>query len=210
MKMYLSYTVTHFLFQTVDSLGCPSVPSSNVALSSDAEASQSSTSLEGSASRAIDGNTSSTWTDGSMTHTTSSTDPWWKVKWQNTQNSISMIVVYNRDDGNSAYRARLSNFRLSVLNNGAEVFVYEDQAPIAELVTAIFVDPYVDGDEVKIELSGDDRVLSLAEVEVFGSGSVQDVESLTPLVDQGVNATATLYECEGDCDFDEDCADGFI
>lgn len=154
----------------------------NVALGSNGGiATQSSTRIFGGAAyRAIDGNTSSTFDHGSITHTNKGADPWWKVQLKNTY-SISMIVVYNRDDNNEALRARLNNFRMSVMKDEVEVFSYIDIFTPAKVVTTILVQPIVIGDAVKIQLLGDNRILNLAEVEVFGSlyGQVTVIDSPT-------------------------------
>jgi putative heme-binding domain-containing protein len=85
----------------------------NVALKG--KASQSSTGAGGAAGRAIDGNTSGTYTDGSSTHTQEGTDdPWWEVD-LGREFPIEQIVVWNRTD--SALGNRLNNFTLRVLDD---------------------------------------------------------------------------------------------
>ena len=84
----------------------------NVALKG--KASQSSTGSGGVASRAIDGNTNGTYTDGSSTHTQEGTDdPWWEVD-LGREVPIETIVVWNRTDG--ALGSRLANFTVRVLD----------------------------------------------------------------------------------------------
>ncbi len=84
----------------------------NVALK--AKASQSSTAAGGAAGRAVDGNTSGIYTDGSATHTQEGTDdPWWEVD-LGREFPIEQIVVWNRTDGNLGNR--LNNFAVRVLD----------------------------------------------------------------------------------------------
>lgn len=84
----------------------------NVALK--AKASQSSTAAGGAAGRAVDGNTSGTYNDGSATHTQEGTDdPWWEVD-LGREFPVEQIVVWNRTDGNLGNR--LNNFTVRVLD----------------------------------------------------------------------------------------------
>ncbi len=138
----------------------------NVALSG--TATQSSTAYDRPASRAIDGNTASNFDSGSVTHTGEETDPWWKVQLAQ-EYSISQVIVYNRNESfgdNESLKARLNAFRMTVLLNEVEVFRYDDSAPLANVVTSIVVPSNVIGNAVKIQLFGNTRVISLAEVEV--------------------------------------------
>ncbi len=77
------------------------------------KAAQSSTDFEGTAERALDGNTSGKYTDNSTTHTSISTDPWWEVDVGKVA-FIDKIVVWNRTDGEVT--SRLSGARLSILS----------------------------------------------------------------------------------------------
>ena len=73
----------------------PTPPSNTGNLALDGTASQSSTSHNGAASRAIDGNTNGVWRNASVTHTTATTGSWWQVE-LDSQVSIGDIVIYNR------------------------------------------------------------------------------------------------------------------
>ena len=64
------------------------------------------------ASRAVDGNS-----NNGITHTKSSTDPWWSVDLQ-TIYIINEIKVYNRIDSNEK---RLNGFILHIVKNNVEV-----------------------------------------------------------------------------------------
>jgi putative heme-binding domain-containing protein len=90
------------------------VLSDGVNVAPQGKASQSSTASGGAASRAIDGNTSGTYADGSSTHTNEgSLDPWWEVD-LGREVPVETVVVWNRTDG--ALGNRLNNFTLRVLD----------------------------------------------------------------------------------------------
>jgi alpha-tubulin suppressor-like RCC1 family protein len=132
----------------------------NVALGK--PATQSSTHAGGEASRAVDGNTSGNWPDGSVTHTSSDKPAWWEVNLLN-QFLIDKIVVWNRTD---CCPERLSGFRVYVDN--ALVYTHPDTTP--ESKTIIPLDGKM-GQRVRIEIT--DNYLSLAEVQVFGREDIK-------------------------------------
>jgi putative heme-binding domain-containing protein len=78
------------------------------------KATQSSTAHGGAPGRAIDGNTSGIYNDGTSTHTQEGTDdPWWEVD-LGREVPVEKIVVWNRTDG--ALGNRLNNFVVRVLD----------------------------------------------------------------------------------------------
>jgi hypothetical protein len=84
----------------------------NVALRG--KATQSTESLEGAASRAIDGNTSGLWSENSVTHTETSESPWWEVDLGSAQ-GVDSIAIWNRTDSNLL--DRLSGAKILLLNS---------------------------------------------------------------------------------------------
>ncbi len=83
-------------------------------------ATQSSTALDGTASKAIDGNTDGRYAEAkSTTHTALSDDPWWEVDLK-TRQPIDRLVVWNRTD--NALEGRLAGFRIALLD--------EDRQPV--------------------------------------------------------------------------------
>ena len=84
-------------------------------------ASQSSTALGGAAARANDGNTDGNWTDGSVTHTNTDTDPYWEIDLGATH-YVDEIRIYNRTD---CCQERLANFLTFFVNN-REGFTHRD------------------------------------------------------------------------------------
>ena len=86
---------------------------SNVAPSG--QASQSSTGYNGTADKAVDGNTSPGYSDGGQTHTTeSSTNPWWELD-LGSEKPLDQLIIWNRGDGNLGQR--LQGFTIQVLDD---------------------------------------------------------------------------------------------
>lgn len=88
-------------------------------------ATQSSVSNGGDAARAIDGNTSGKYGDGSSTHTEESEKPWWRLDLGKSY-PVDTIVVYNRIDPGT--EQRLNGFTLMALDDvGRTVLELKDQ-----------------------------------------------------------------------------------
>jgi len=88
-------------------------------------------------------------------------NPWWSVDLQDSY-EIESVKVFNRVDCCSS---RLSDFKLQIYNGGSEEYIYNHVGwPGYE--TVINMPMNTIWDEVKISLSGDNKILSLAEVEV--------------------------------------------
>ncbi|XP_078588379.1 uncharacterized protein LOC144869188 [Branchiostoma floridae x Branchiostoma japonicum] len=128
-------------------------------------ATQSSTGSDGYAPRAVDGNTSGDWGHGSCTHTTTQSNPWWRVDLGSAR-TVFAVKVYNRVDCCSE---RLDPFYVHVGGN-----------------TAVSTNPSCGGQQsiwsssksvscggllgryVGVVLPGSSRTLTLCEVQVFG------------------------------------------
>ena len=143
-------------------------------------ASQSATSYDGAASRAIDGNFDGLWGNGSVTHTPDQANSWWEVQLVSAR-PVHEVRLYNRAD---CCWARLSNFRVSVHLGATEVwgsdhFVGTGSVPAGQSHT-IFPPSNTVGDRVRVELLGLNNdgtgVLSLAEVEVVEHGVLPQSE----------------------------------
>lgn len=98
-------------------------------------ATQSATAHGGEASRAIDGNASPDWGNGSQTHTPENVDnPWWEVD-LGSERTLERIVIHNRGSG---FESRLNGFTLQVLDDKRQpVFSVAGQpapAPRAEVL----------------------------------------------------------------------------
>ncbi len=149
-------------------------PSVNLAFAK--ETIQSSTGFSGDSSRAVDGDTSGLYREGSVTHTNTELNPWWQVDLSKVE-SISHINIYNRTD--SCCSSRLADFY--VLVSDSEF----DSSDLATTLAQSNVSSYYVGDSVavsmvvnidrtgryvRVQLNGDSNPLSLAEVEVMSAG----------------------------------------
>ena len=136
--------------------------SMNVALSRPTE--QTDEAAGGVHGRAVDGNTDGNYWRRSVTHTSSTTDPYWQVDLEGSFEIVE-VVVYNRED---CCENRLDNFVLTITDgtNITPTFTYTHRGR-AQHETRIKVPTNTNGSKVKIQLFGTNRVLSLAEVEVY-------------------------------------------
>jgi putative heme-binding domain-containing protein len=99
------------------------------------KAKQSTTSHNGDAARAIDGNKSGKYNDGGQTHTQENeANPWWEVD-LGQEYPITSIVIYNRTD--DALGQRLKGFTLKVLD-ADRVAVFEKTNNPAPAVSVTF------------------------------------------------------------------------
>jgi len=113
------------------------------------------------ADKAIDGNTDGS--TGSFTHTDTESNPWWEGQLERLA-IITKISVYNTKN----YQDRIKGFYLQIYRDGEEqkVFQFQDASDSGEERYDIY--PNIAGSKVKIGLSGDNKILHFAEVEVFG------------------------------------------
>ena len=131
-------------------------------------ASQSSTNNGGVASHAIDDNVESiTETSGNDVET------WWKLDLR-TVSSIAEVVIYNRGDCCSD---RILGFHLLIWYEGEVVYSSENEDPDESSTIKDIYSFSLTGvkraDEVKILIPGANKVLSIAEVQVYGSENVR-------------------------------------
>ena len=154
-----------------------------VNLARGAVAIQSTTGYEGEPSRAVDGNTSGVYGNGSVTHTDAGDPaPWWEVRLEADDTVVDTIVLWNRTD--ACCIGRLTNFRVSVLDVARDEVWSEDfftdgfDAPDT-LFEGFEIDAgEAEGKIVRVERLGTPEdfpgqfFLSLAEVEVHGEGEV--------------------------------------
>jgi hypothetical protein len=123
---------------------------------------QSSTFEGGPAKNAIDGNYANAWREGSCTHTNdrAGADPWWKVTLKKAS-VITSVRIGNRGEGHGD---RLNGFSILV-----------DGKPCAENVQIkdgeiLDVPCLAKGQEVKVALPGEKKVMTLCEVAVNPKG----------------------------------------
>jgi len=112
------------------------VYSGRVNVARNGKATQHSTSHGGDAGKAIDGNRSGNYADGSSTHTREGVDnPWWEVD-LGREYPLETVVIYNRTDGNLGQRLR--NFKLKILDASRQPVFEKAKNPAPE-VKASFV-----------------------------------------------------------------------
>lgn len=127
------------------------------------QAQQSSTEFGGDASRALDGNTNSSYSQQSITHTEFENQPWWEVDLGRTE-QVGLVRLHNRGDGELS--KRLSDF---------DVILYDEKGTeVARQYVSRLEGSSLDlqlngklGRRVRIQLRQKNQALSLAEVEVF-------------------------------------------
>jgi hypothetical protein len=167
----------------------------NVALG--ATASQSSTGYGGVASRANDGNRDGNFSNNSVTHTDDGQPagaPVWLKLDLGGDFQINEISLWNRTD---CCWGRLGNFRLSVRDNGVEVWGHDFAAsdPLTAKGMLSAQDDaggfFVTGDEVRVDLiNGLDATgfnnIHLAEFEVFGVAAIPEPATLSTLALAGL------------------------
>ncbi len=105
------------------------------------KASQSTTSNDGVASRAIDGRTDGSFGSGTQTHTREDdSKPWWEVD-LGAESPIEAVTVWNRTEGNLG--RRLADYSLVILNGSrAEIFRRDaNPAPAPSARLAVHADP---------------------------------------------------------------------
>jgi uncharacterized protein YjdB len=139
------------------------IETSNLALNG--TATQSSIDYEGVPSRAIDGNTSGIWADGSITHTLEESNPWWEVD-LDKEYYIGSINIYNRS---GKTKTRLSNFTVLVYSADSVLVYSETFTTYPDPSVTVVLDSVL-GQRIKVQLNGT-GILSLAEVQVFEYGS---------------------------------------
>ena len=128
-------------------------------------ANQSSTTNNGDASRAIDGNTNGSYSGNSVTHTAAEDGAWWTLDLA-TESNVDEIIIYNRTD--NCCTSRLSNFSVFAwdTNGNRTVRNFVTTAPNPS-VTINTGGVLIKNIRIKSNLPG--TPLSLAEVEVIGS-----------------------------------------
>ncbi|HMQ50064.1 MAG TPA: discoidin domain-containing protein [Saprospiraceae bacterium] len=138
----------------------------NLALHKHAEQSSSYSHSMGLASNAVDGNTDGNWANGSVTHTTQETQPWWEVDLGSAYD-LQQIRVWNRTDCCSE---RLDYVTVCLRDENYNVVKYlEHQASTKGVQVIDFNNVQQKARYVMVYVDGT-QYLSLAEVEVYGQG----------------------------------------
>ena len=151
------------------------------------QATQSSTAYGGDANRALDGNTNSSYSQNSITHTNFENNAWWQVDLGRSE-QIGLVRLFNRGDGELA--KRLSNFDVILYNDKGE----EVSKQYIEQLSSNQLDVQFNGQVgrfVRIQLRHEHQALSLAEVEVFRHTPVKDANIKINPISQPTNASVT-------------------
>ncbi|XP_048057801.1 uncharacterized protein LOC125275146 [Megalobrama amblycephala] len=120
----------------------------------------------GDSQHAVDGNRDSDYFKSSCTHTNSEISPWWRVDLGNVY-SVNSVTITNRGDC-CKDRLRGAQIRIgnSLANNGNNNVLAATIVTAPDVTQTFSFEP-VNGRYVNIYLPGNDKVLTLCEVEVF-------------------------------------------
>ena len=150
------------------------------------QATQSSTAYGGNANRALDGNTNSSYSQNSVTHTNFEKQAWWQVDLGRNE-QVGLVRLFNRGDGELA--KRLSNFDVILYNeNNEEVSRQYIQQLTSNQLNVQFNGKI--GRYVRVQLHHEYQALSLAEVEVFRHTPVKDTNIQMNPIQQPINSSA--------------------
>ncbi|KAH9503047.1 hypothetical protein Btru_075814 [Bulinus truncatus] len=166
----------------------------NVALKQSTD--QSSTYNDGSnthSSNAVDGNTDSEYSHGSCSHTDHNDgSPTWSLSLHTTR-LISRIVLYNKNRD----RFRLQTFILKLFGeNENEVFSYQDTSTTAQMNYTVIPDVFVQAKTLSITATDRSQGLFLALCEV-------EIYSDCPMGRWGFECYNECKACDGSCRFDD-------
>ena len=149
------------------------------------QATQSSTAYRGNANRALDGNTNSSYSQNSVTHTNFEKQAWWQVDLGRSE-QVGLVRLFNRGDGELA--KRLSNFDVILYDEkGQEVSKH-----FVKQLTSNQLDVQFNGKigrYVRVQLRHEQQALSLAEVEVFRHIPVKDTNIQMIPIQQPINSS---------------------
>ena len=149
------------------------------------QATQSSTAYGGNANRALDGNTNSSYSQNSVTHTNFEKQAWWQVDLGRSE-QIGLVRLFNRGDGELA--KRLSNFDVILYDEKGQ----EVSKQFVKQLTSNQLDVQFNGKigrYVRVQLRHEQQALSLAEVEVFRHIPVKDTNIQMIPIQQPINSS---------------------
>ena len=149
------------------------------------QATQSSTAYGGNANRALDGNTNSSYSQNSVTHTNFEKQAWWQVDLGRSE-QVGLVRLFNRGDGELA--KRLSNFDVILYDEKRQ----EVSKQFVKQLTSNQLDVQFNGKigrYVRVQLRHEHQALSLAEVEVFRHIPVKDANIQMIPIQQPINSS---------------------
>ncbi len=138
----------------------------------------------GVASRACDGNTNGAYGQNSCTHTNDENDPWWEVD-LGAIYDVSKITIWNRTD--ECCWNRLQGFYVmcseTAITSNSTASEWQYKGGSCSFSSASQTSLSLDGNKrcryIRVCIPGNMKVLSLAEVEVFGQLSKEQTASAT-------------------------------
>lgn len=149
------------------------------------QATQSSTAYGGNANRALDGNTNSSYSQNSITHTNFEKQAWWQVDLGRSE-QVGLVRLFNHGDGELA--KRLSNFDVILYDEKGQ----EVSKQFVKQLTSNQLDVQFNGKigrYVRVQLLHEHQALSLAEVEVFRHIPVKDANIQMIPIQQPINSS---------------------
>jgi hypothetical protein len=132
-------------------------------------ASQSHTSRTGIAHNAVDGNKSGMYNDFSCTHTPAEDNPFWSVSFEPGSVNVTAVRITNRQD---CCQDRLSNFEIRIGDYFGEEAVKNPRCGGLHTISGsskVILCPNMVGRSLTIRIPGKNKILTLCEVEVFGT-----------------------------------------
>ncbi|XP_041649962.1 fucolectin-1-like [Cheilinus undulatus] len=148
---------------------CSAYTYQNVAIRGKATQSTQYVNAFSMASNAIDGNRDHNFSSGSCTHTSSQTNPWWRVDLLESY-IVTSLIITNRGD---CCAERLDGAQIHIGNSLDYNGVANPQVAVIPHIPAgrslkITLTRLVEGRYVTVTLTGREKILSLCEVEVYG------------------------------------------
>ena len=162
---------------------------------SEATAAQSSTTHGGHPSRAVDKFINPSWGGGSCTHTTMSSDPWWKASTNVPYDTfVTQVAVTNRQD---CCWDRLSPFNVAINGEACAtgVTIGRGETKKVDCYAQVFREEEL---EVMVSLSGAGRILTLCEVQVYHDANhMPSAPPPAPLAPYSTPAMPVLFDMTG-------------
>eukprot|EP00798_Chlamydomonas_sp_ICE-L_P012929 gene12929-5962_t len=144
--------------------GTPAPPY-NIALGKPTRMSSSPFGDYGGGDKAVDGDVNPYWSGGSIAHSTTETDPYLIVEFEATYR-IDKIRVFNRQD---CCADRLFPLTMTLLNETEVTFTKRVTSSAQPVLEIDFSGSFINTNMLKLLLQGDNRVINVAEIEVYGS-----------------------------------------
>eukprot|EP00239_Pterosperma_sp_CCMP1384_P003921 CAMPEP_0197845570 /NCGR_PEP_ID=MMETSP1438-20131217/2486_1 /TAXON_ID=1461541 /ORGANISM="Pterosperma sp., Strain CCMP1384" /LENGTH=1053 /DNA_ID=CAMNT_0043456915 /DNA_START=264 /DNA_END=3422 /DNA_ORIENTATION=+ len=135
-------------------------------LSEGKTATQSATSHNATALRAVDGNDSGDWAHHSCVHSPSTTDPWWKVDLE-TSSNITKVAIMQR----WGFGSRIAGALILISNTDDLANATTCAGPLPSFDGKREFDCVGDARYVWVQIPGSEKVLNFCEVEVYGGAA---------------------------------------